>query len=272
MTDVYPGARTTMIRPVKRIPMSEKDEQCLARVKSGKSVRHLDQPPDYLDRVVLKPWGHEFLIYRNDFVAIWFLHINKDHSTSMHCHPAKRTSLSLLRGKALCNTFRHRNFMFPGDSVILHPGVFHSTKALSPEGISVIETETPPNKLDLVRLEDGYGRENLSYEGIRQMVADNLSAFQYFCLSESAADGENRTVGNQFSIGLEHYPSKEAFHGAFVIDPAATYCVCKGALIETDGRRIAEIGETERGGYLRQVERLDIEGETTLLKTTVFGI
>ena len=44
----------------------------------------------YRDKVVKKPWGHEYLIYENDDLGIWFLHIEKGQQTSTHCHP-KRT-------------------------------------------------------------------------------------------------------------------------------------------------------------------------------------
>ena len=42
---------------------------------------------------------------------------------------------------------------------------FHSTKAISKQGVFLLEVETPEDKHDLLRLEDSYGRENLSYEG-----------------------------------------------------------------------------------------------------------
>ena len=100
------------------------------------------QPPDYRGKVVVKPWGYEFLMFENEYVAIWFLVIRKDHATSMHCHPLKKTSLTLLTGKALCNTFRHWNFLSTADSLTIEAGVFHSTKAISPGGIALMELET----------------------------------------------------------------------------------------------------------------------------------
>ena len=39
---------------------------------------------DYTDVIVKKPWGKEYLCYRNNEVAIWYLHIEKDKQTSMH--------------------------------------------------------------------------------------------------------------------------------------------------------------------------------------------
>lgn len=58
---------------------------------------------DYSDVIVIKPWGYEFLIFENDWVAIWMLHIGRKRKTSMHPHPSKVTSLVLLSGEATCS-------------------------------------------------------------------------------------------------------------------------------------------------------------------------
>ena len=57
--------------------------------------------------------------------------------------------------------------------VMIRPGLFHSTKALSKDGITVLELETPVNKEDLVRYKDEYGREEKPYEGKESMVKLN---------------------------------------------------------------------------------------------------
>ena len=54
----------------------------------------------YRTKVVKKPWGYEYLAYENDHVGLWFLHIEKNQQTSMHCHPKKTTGLVLLEGEA----------------------------------------------------------------------------------------------------------------------------------------------------------------------------
>src|SRR3989338_3124203 len=57
---------------------------------------------DYNNVIVKKPWGYEYLIYKNDQVAIWMLQIVRKRKTSMHCHPKKKTGLVLLAGDAKC--------------------------------------------------------------------------------------------------------------------------------------------------------------------------
>ena len=45
----------------------------------------------YDNKVVLKPWGNEYVIYRNsNKLSVTFLNINYKKSTSLHCHPKKK--------------------------------------------------------------------------------------------------------------------------------------------------------------------------------------
>lgn len=262
-----------MIKPVKHIEISNKDRfhlDAILRNRASDPAAAV-QPATYRDRVVVKPWGYEFLIFENPEVAVWFLRVKKDHATSMHCHPAKRTSLTLLSGKALCNTFRHRNFLCAGDSLNIEAGVFHSTKALSLDGLFVIETETPNMKTDLVRLEDKYGRAGLGYEGFNRMCTDNLGEFEYFRLEEGDGPTSRYALGRLFSISLERYSSADDFSRMFRIEAGATYCVCHGSLKTSDGGVMVSVGETERGTYLTQAGRLATDGDLLLMKMAVFN-
>ena len=77
---------------------------------------------DYSKVVVKKPWGHEYLCYRNGDVAIWFLQIRRGERTSMHCHPTKNTGLVVLEGEIELSFIRNKmslvgldkNSHFPG--------------------------------------------------------------------------------------------------------------------------------------------------------------
>jgi len=259
-----------MIKPVKRIPLSEKDRTALEAIRRTRAVEQKAQPDHYRSKVVVKPWGNEFLCFENESVAIWFLSIKKDHATSMHCHPGKKTSLTLLSGKALCNTFHHRNFLSAGDSLVVEAGVFHSTKAVSLEGISLIEVETPPAKLDLVRLEDNYGRENRGYEGLSQMMTGDLANYRYFQLKDHDCHGDRYVLDNRFSLCMEGYHDPEAFASSFALDPGALYCACRGELRGPGGETVLGVGETERGAFLKEAGKLAVGGDTVLMKITVF--
>ena len=93
----------------------------------------------YESTVVKKPWGYEYLVYQNDKAALWFLHINKDQQTSMHCHPNKTTGLILLDGEAELSFLSESKVIHAVSKTMIRKGLFHQTKAISDVGISVFE-------------------------------------------------------------------------------------------------------------------------------------
>ena len=119
---------------------------------------------NYNNNIVKKPWGYEYLAYENENVGLWFLHILKDQSTSMHCHPKKTTGLVVLDGEVEVSFLADKKHLQSLDKVMIRRGLFHSTKALSEQGALIFEIETPVDKQDLVRLNDQYGREAKPYE------------------------------------------------------------------------------------------------------------
>lgn len=121
-------------------------------------------PNSYNDIVVKKPWGYEYLIYESADVALWFLHIEKNKATSLHCHPMKTTGLILLEGEAEIGFIADSKVIKAPSKQMIRRGLFHSTKALSENGVIVLEIETPNDKQDLVRLVDNYGRSKEGYE------------------------------------------------------------------------------------------------------------
>lgn len=136
---------------------------------------------DYKGIVVNKPWGYEYMLFNNECVSIWLLYLVNDCQTSMHCHPRKKTSLINILGKLETTTLTDTLRVSEKDAVILENGVFHSTKSLFDPGSYLIEIETPPNKLDLVRLKDAYGRQGTGYEGKTEMTKEtNLYEYHYF--------------------------------------------------------------------------------------------
>lgn len=114
--------------------------------------------------VVEKPWGYEYLAYENEHVALWFLYIASGQRTSMHCHPNKTTGLMLVDGKAEVSFLSNKFPLKPVHKLMIRKGLFHSTKAIDPNGALVFEIETPVDKNDLVRFKDNYGREGKPYE------------------------------------------------------------------------------------------------------------
>lgn len=169
----------------------------LGQQKMTEEVFHEEKPKspvvkttaevDYSRVIVVKPWGYEYLVFENEHVAIWMLHIVRKRKTSMHCHPNKITALVLLSGKATCSNLEGEQELNPQDGVFIDRGVFHSTEAsselpiapLSENGIWVMEIESPPNKGDLVRMKDEYGRAGAVYEGKNNMVFDPVDRIRF---------------------------------------------------------------------------------------------
>lgn len=124
----------------------------------------------YDHAIVQKPWGYEYLMYENGVVAVWYLFIKQGARTSLHCHPRKKTGLILLSGEAVVSFLNGSQIVRPLSKLMMREGLFHSTEATAPDGIVVLETETPCEKENLVRLEDSYGRQEQPYEGSEAIV------------------------------------------------------------------------------------------------------
>ena len=249
---------------VRRVEVSEKDQITLTRLSQYRVISESTQPEDYKNRIVLKPWGYEYLVFENKYVAVWFLHIKNGHSTSMHCHPQKKTSLILLSGKALCNTFENRNYLECLDAIILDRGVFHSTKALASKGIDVIEIETPPNKTDLVRLNDEYGRASSGYEGITEMQENDLSKFNHFFFDEDT-NHQKYELDRSYTISLDILANKERLK----FRDNVFYSLFKGQIVNEHNHVVLDVGETEKGDVLRGYKKLQYKEKIILLKTQI---
>lgn len=121
---------------------------------------------DYSGKLIRKPWGVEYELYRNPNVAIWHLTIREGKRTSLHCHPNKKTGLIVLKGRCLVYFLSGTPVpLTPGDKIMIRHGVFHQTKPMTGTGeCELLEVETPPDKDDLIRLEDDYGRAGAPME------------------------------------------------------------------------------------------------------------
>ena len=252
---------------VRKVQKSERDASNLERLRVVQPIFNHEQPQSYRDKVVLKPWGHEFLIFENEHVAIWFLHIKEEFATSMHCHPSKRTSLILLSGRAFCNTLNHRIFMDCLDAAVFEKGVFHSTKALSSEGIDLIEVETPPQKTDLVRLNDGYGRQAFGYEGLSEMRKSDLERFGYFHLEEPDSTVPEQRIEKRYGMRVERYMDTSDYQARFKPKVGEIYCPCRGSILDDAGIELIELGEARNAVEMPDPAQCRLSGSLTLIST-----
>ena len=123
---------------------------------------------------VLKPWGSEYTIYSNKISSTKLLKLNSNQSTSLHCHPIKKTGFILIKGTVEVDLgFYNKKELNSLSRLMIRPGLFHCTSNNENETATILEIETPIDKDDLVRYKDEYGRENKPYEGKNHM--ENLS-------------------------------------------------------------------------------------------------
>tara|TARA_R100001509_G_C4884677_1_gene221604 strand:- start:1797 stop:2465 length:669 start_codon:yes stop_codon:yes gene_type:complete len=201
----------------------------------------------YEKNIVKKPWGYEYLAYENDECALWFLHINQDQRTSMHCHPNKTTGLVLLNGKAVVSFLNDDNPLTPIGKIMIRKGLFHSTMAVSEEGACVFEIETPVDKYDLVRLKDSYGREGKPYEDSSHDVPK-----QEECLWIENPDKGETNVYN-FSnavLTVKNILGVDEFDN---IDDSINVMFLQGGIVTQYGINVAGAGDIVSGKILRQL-------------------
>ena len=94
---------------IKRIYVSELDRHNLSKYKTIEGEAR--DKFNYRNLIVKKPWGYEYLLFENDYVAVWILHLKKGQATSVHCHPGKK-SICYARLKSNNRIFCFDNLSF----------------------------------------------------------------------------------------------------------------------------------------------------------------
>lgn len=113
-------------------------------------------------KIIKKPWGYEHRIYINHSLEIWKLFLDPQASTSFHCHPHKDTLLLCIQGTLNFETTSGTRKLTPGECVFIERGALHRTS--SNNTAILLEVESPPEKNDLIRIQDKYGRNRIGYE------------------------------------------------------------------------------------------------------------
>ena len=182
----------------------------------------------YNSRVVIKPWGQEYNIFRNkNKFAISHLKILKGRSTSLHCHPKKKTGFLILSGTAevQIGVYDKNIFKFkPLSILILRPGLFHRIKASKNSNLYALEIETPYLKSDLVRMKDYYGRKDKGYEGINSTRKISRKEIMFKIPKKNKV---NKYILNRTKIDFGYYKNFNSFKN---YDDKSVSIICKGKL------------------------------------------
>jgi quercetin dioxygenase-like cupin family protein len=117
-----------------------------------------------MNNYVPKPWGREYLCWESEECAIWVLELDKNKSTSFHCHTEKNTGLVVLEGEVNLKLINSEYNLKVLEKINIFRGRFHQSKAIGETKAVMIEVEAPVNKKDLIRWEDSNGRKNSLYE------------------------------------------------------------------------------------------------------------
>jgi mannose-6-phosphate isomerase-like protein (cupin superfamily) len=128
-----------------------------------KVTRNKKRSGNSLEKIIEKPWGFEFLCYMNEYLDIWQFHLNPKASTSFHCHPGKDALKIVLEGKIMLETIRGKEILSTGDVKLIKGFTLHRTSNIGIEIARVLEIESPPDKENLIRVDDFYGRRKLPY-------------------------------------------------------------------------------------------------------------
>lgn len=208
----------------------------------------------YDDRIVFKPWGYEYTVYRNlNYLSVTFLKINYKRKTSLHCHPNKKTGFILLDGKVSIQLglWKTSTKLYKAPSkLMIRTGLFHSIKSMSKKGALILEFETPVDKNDLVRFKDNYGRESKLYEGKKftKIIDQKIIKFK------KPKFGSNQTYKiGKVLISLEvHKNFKKLLNRKL----NTIFAIMDGSIIDKYGRKIVSYGDIIRTGTLIKIAQV----------------
>jgi rfaE bifunctional protein nucleotidyltransferase chain/domain len=158
-------------------------------IKNNKIDISFSKSVNYKNKICIKPWGHEFLAYESNKMAIWMLTIKKDQGTSLHTHFKKDTFIIVLSGTAKLTLIHNEiRSLPPMTSVWIPKYKFHALSSYSEETclmeIEIFDQDSSfSNKNDLLRIDDPYHRKRTGYESSVKL-SDDCNEYDYFYLEK----------------------------------------------------------------------------------------
>ena len=208
----------------------------------------------YDNKVVSKPWGYEYTIYRYlNKLSVTFLKIKKNHRTSLHCHPKKKTGFIVLDGKAKIQLGLWKDtseYYSAPSKLMIRTGLFHSIEGVSKNGVIALEFETPMDKHDLVRFKDDYGRRKKPYEG--KNYSKKLD--QNFIQFKKPLFGKDQfyQIGKSKIFIEVHKNFKKIINKK----DSTIFAILGGKIIDNKGRNIISYGDIIRTGTLKKLSQV----------------
>ena len=216
----------------------------------------------YDNRVVTKPWGNEYVVYRNSSkLSVTLLNINYNKKTSLHCHPTKK--LVLLFCLAELGLWKATSKYFNAPSkLMIRTGLFHSIKAVSKKGLCALEFETPVNKKDLVRFKDSYGREKKPYEG--KEFTSKTSTNDIIFKKTKKKITQKYIFDNKVELSMETHKNFKLLNKEKM---QTVFAILDGKVVDKHNRSVLSYGDIIKTGTLKKLsEVFKIKKNLTLLK------
>ncbi len=208
---------------------------------------------NYNNRVIIKPWGEEYVIFKNKKkVAITYLKIKKGYSTSLHCHPIKKTGFLILKGTAEVQVgIYKRNIKKynPLSILVLRPGLFHKIKASKKSDLFALEIENPYLKNDLVRMEDNYGRSKKGYESFKNSRKLNSRDITF---KKPKNNKKNNYLLNGIKIQISYYKN---FHSFNLKKNKSVSIILDGRIISENKKTVITSGEIVKSTTLKKLAK-----------------
>ena len=104
---------------------------------------------------ICKPWGHEEILYKTNNLIVLRMSLKKGEETSLHKHLRRNEHFIVLSGRGHLFCEGKKILIKPGKMILVKSGQKH--RWVANEDIEMIEVTVPP-LIDLVRIEDKYGR------------------------------------------------------------------------------------------------------------------
>lgn len=216
---------------------------------------------------ILKPWGEEHVIFRDkNNLCITLLKIKKNFSTSLHCHPIKKTGFILLEGSADIQLGLYKSniekFKSPS-KLMIRTGLFHSITSKTSPYLIALEFETPAKKNDLVRFDDKYGRELKAYEGSKSSIKLNNKDIQ---IKKPIKNGSTIFKSNKVKANIVRLKNLNKIKQFSKND---IFAVISGKLCDKFNRNILAQGDIIKTGTLIKLsEKFKVKKELVFLKVS----
>ncbi len=220
---------------------------------------------NYLDRVIKKPWGEEYIIFNyGNNVGITYLKIKKNYSTSLHCHPKKKTGFLILEGTAEVQVGIYKKNIRkyrPMSILVLRPGLFHKIKASKNSDLYALEIENPFMKNDLVRMKDAYGRDKKGYESLKYSRKFSKEDIKF---SIPKLNEKNKYKLNGTNIEISHFKNFKNFK---LYDDKSICIILDGKMISENNKTVISAGEIVKSFTLKRLnDFFSIDRKILILK------